>query len=160
MFSHRMKRISSPKSTVNLSNICLSISFFSLETVLTKKAYSNSCLLITFYTRSDIDQVNILDSPERQRLLDEFRSNPKYRCILDCFENRIFFVDIREEEHLENYFPGSMRYIQYRTINEIIFERKQIVYQHLSKFIEYFSPGKTNSRIVQIVNYVFRKIRL
>ena len=129
----------------------LSTLFFSIETVLTKKAYSNSCLLITFYTRSDIDQVNTLDSPERQRLLDEFRSNGKYRNVLDYFENRIFFVDLREEEHLENYFPGSTRYIQYRTINEIIFERKQLVYKHLSKFIEYFSPGTTQDKQILLI---------
>lgn len=113
---------------------------------MTKKAYNNSCLLITFYTRSDIDQVNTLNSPERQRLLDEFRLNIKYRTILDYFENRIFFVDLRQEEYLDNYLPGTTRYIQYRTINEIIFERKQIVYKHLSKFIDYFFPGQSKRK--------------
>ncbi|CAF1368247.1 unnamed protein product [Adineta steineri] len=112
------------------------------ETVLTKKAYNNSCLLITFYTRPDIDEVNTLNSPERQRLLDEFRCNPKYNTILDYFENRIFFVDIRQEENFTDYSFGSTKYIQYQTLNDMINERKQIVYKHLNKFIEYFFPER------------------
>ncbi|CAF1359618.1 unnamed protein product [Adineta steineri] len=112
------------------------------ETVLTKKAYNNSCLLITFYTRPDIDEVNTLNSPERQRLLDEFRCNPKYNTILDYFDNRIFFVDIRQEENFTDYSFGSTKYIQYQTLNDMINERKQIVYKHLNKFIEYFFPER------------------
>ena len=144
MSSHQMKQISSPKFMVHFeSNSSFFLDWFSaIETVLTKKAYKNSCLLITFYTRADIDQVNTLNSPERQRLLDEFRLNDKYRTILDYFENRIFFVDLRQEENLDNYHPGTTRYIQYRTMNEFIFERKQIVYKHLNRFIDYFLPGQ------------------
>ncbi|CAF0764625.1 unnamed protein product [Adineta ricciae] len=112
------------------------------ETVLTKKAYSNSCLLITFYTRPDIDEVNTLNSPERQRLLEECRSNSKYNAILDHFEDRIFFVDIRQEENLADYAVGSTRHTQYKTLNDMIHERKQIVYKHLEKFIEYFFPER------------------
>ncbi|CAF1414328.1 unnamed protein product [Adineta steineri] len=112
------------------------------ETVLTKKAYNNSCLLITFYTRPDIDEVNTLNSPERQRLLDEFRCNPKFNTILDYFDNRIFFVDIRQEENFTDYSFGSTKYIQYQTLNDMINERKQIVYKHLNKFIEYFFPER------------------
>ena len=122
-----------------LLSLCLSLW---LETILTKRAYSNSCLLITFYTRSDLDEVNTLTSPERQRLLEEFRSNEKLNQILDYFENRILFVDIRQEEDLNEYSVGGLRYLRYRTVNELINERKQIVYKHLSKFIEYFFPGK------------------
>lgn len=99
-------------------------------------------MLITFYTRPDIDEVNTLNSPERQRLLDELRSNPKYNAILDHFEDRIFFVDIRQEENLADYAFGSTRYIQYKTLNDMVHERKQIVYKHLEKFIEYFFPGE------------------
>jgi hypothetical protein len=115
--------------------------------VLTKKAYNNSCLLITFYTRPDIEKVNTLNSPERQRLLDEFRRNQKYNEILDYFENRIFFVDIRQEEILNDYSFGSIKYIQYQTLNDMIYERKQVVYKHLSQFIEYFFPGMKRRRI-------------
>ncbi|CAF5165005.1 unnamed protein product [Rotaria magnacalcarata] len=110
------------------------------ETVLTRKAYDNSCLLITFYTRPDIDEVNTLDSAERQRVLDEFRCNNRYSEILDHFENRIFFIDIKQEEDLNNYSFGSTKYIQYKALNDMIFERKQIVYKHLNQFIEYFFP--------------------
>ncbi|CAF0923397.1 unnamed protein product [Rotaria sordida] len=112
------------------------------ETVLTKKAYNNSCLLITFYTRPDIDEVNTLNSSERQRLLDEFRCNNKYNDILDYFENRIFFIDIRQEENLDDYSFNSTKYIQYTTLNDMINERKHIVYKHLNKFIEYFFPER------------------
>ena len=134
--------------------------FFSLlliETVLTKKAYSNSCLLITFYTRPDIDQVNTLNSAERQRLLDEFRCNNKYSQILDYFENRIFFIDIRQEENLGNYSFGSTKYIQFKALNDMIIERKQIAYKHLSKFIDYFFPGM---KIMIIMKYSFFFIML
>jgi hypothetical protein len=82
-----------------------------------------------------------LNSPERQRLLDEFRCNNKYNEILDYFENRIFFVDIRQEEKIDDYSFGSAKYIQYKTLNDMMYERKQSVYNHLSKFIEYFFPG-------------------
>jgi len=85
-----------------------------------------------------------LNSPERQRLLDEFRSNERYNQILDYFHNRIFFLDIREEYQLENYSYGSTKYRQYEILNEMIFERKHIGYKHLSQFIEYFSPGRLN----------------
>ena len=102
-------------------------------------------MLITFYTRPDIDEVNTLHSPERQRLLEECRSNPKYNAILDHFEDRIFFVDIRQEENLTDYAFGSTRYSQYKTLNDMIHERKQIVYKHLEKFIEYFFPGEEKS---------------
>jgi len=125
-------------------NNLISLICYILETVLTKKAYTNSCLLITFYTRPDIDEVNTLNSPERQHLLDEFRYNNKYNEILNYFENRIFFIDIRQEENLDEYFYGSTKYIQYQTLNDMIYERKQIVYKHLSKFIEYFFPGNKN----------------
>jgi transcription initiation factor IIE alpha subunit len=86
--------------------------------------------------------VNTLNSPERERLLEEFRCNNKYNDILDYFENRILFVDIRQEENLDEYSFGSTKYIQYKTLNDIINERKQTVYKHLNKFIEYFFPGK------------------
>ncbi|CAF4766535.1 unnamed protein product [Rotaria sp. Silwood1] len=112
------------------------------ETVLTKKAFNNSCLLITFYTRSDIDEVNTLNSPERQHLLDEFRCNNKYNDILDYFENRIFFIDIRQEENLNDCSFNSTKYLQYKALNDMISERKQIVYKHLNKFIEYFFPER------------------
>lgn len=121
-------------------------SFSLTETVLTKKAYNNSCLLITFYTRPDIDEVNTLNSPERQRLLEEFRCNNKYNQILDYFENRIFFVDIRQEENVDQYSYGSSRYVQYQTMNDMINERKQIVYKHLSRFIDCFFPGRLMGR--------------
>jgi hypothetical protein len=98
--------------------------------------------LITFYTRPDIDQVNTLNSSERERLLNEFRCNSKYNEILNYFENRIFFIDLRQEENLDNYFYGSTKYLQYQTINDMIWERKQIVYRHLSKFIDYFFPER------------------
>ena len=57
---------------------------------------------------------------------------------MDYFENRIFFIDVREEENLNNYSFGSKNYIQYKVLNDMIIERKQIVYKHLNKFIEYF----------------------
>ena len=117
----------------------------SLETILTKKAYSNSCLLITFYTRSDLDEVNTLSSPERQRLLEELRANEKLNQVLEHFENRVLFVDVRQEEDLEEYSVGGLRYLRYRTLNELINERKQIVYKHLDKFIEYFFPGNKST---------------
>ena len=117
-----------------------------IETVLTKKAYNNSCLLITFYTRPDIDEVNTLNSPERERLLDEFRCNNKFNEILNYFENRIFFLDIRQEENLDEYIYGSTKYNQYQIVNDMIYERKQIVYKHLSQFIEYFFPGKRENK--------------
>jgi hypothetical protein len=131
--------------------------FYSLETVLTKKAYNNSCLLITFYTRPDIDEVNTLNSPERQRLLDEFRCNNKYNEILDYFENRIFFVDIRQEEKLDDYAFGSAKYIQYTTLNDMMYERKQSVYNHLSKFIEYFFPGMKISMVFLRLFFYFKE---
>lgn len=98
--------------------------------------------MITFYTRADLDEVNTLNSPQRQRLLEEFRSNDRYREIFDHFENRVLFVDLREEEDLTTYPIGSLRYLRYRTLNEMIVERRQIVYKHLNKFIEYFFPGR------------------
>ncbi|UJR26583.1 hypothetical protein I4U23_007903 [Adineta vaga] len=124
------------------------------ETVLTRKAYNNSCLLITFYTRPDIDEVNTLNSSERQRLLDEFRCNPKYNIILDYFEDRIFFVDIRREENLTDYAFGSSRHIQYKTLNDMINERKQSVYKHLEKFIEYFFPGMIERKKESLCLYI------
>jgi hypothetical protein len=86
--------------------------------------------------------VNTLTSAERQRLLEEFRSNEKLSQILDYFENRILFVDLRQEEDLNEHCVGGLRYLRYRTMNELINERKQVVYKHVSKFIEYFFPGK------------------
>lgn len=130
--------------------------FSFLETVLTKKAYNNSCLLITFYTRSDIDEVNTLNSPEREHLLNEFRCNNKYNEILDYFENRIFFIDIRREENLDDYIFNSTKYIQYKIMNDMINERKQIVYKHLSKFIEYFFPGKKTETLKnEKISFIF-----
>lgn len=135
---------------------------FIIETILTKKAYNNSCLLITFYNRPDIDEVNTLDSPERQRLLDEFRCNNRYDEILDYFGNRIFFVDLKQEENLDNYLFGSARYMQYQALNDMIFERKQCVYKHLSKFIKYFCPGKkiVKKKVKITLLYFKRKVRL
>lgn len=117
---------------------------------MTKKAFQNSCLLITFYTRPDLDEVNTLNSPQRQRILEEFRSNDRYRQILDHFENRILFVDLRQEEELNTYPFGSLRYLRYRTLNELVCERKQIVYKHLDKFLRYFSPGENENEPKQI----------
>ncbi|CAF3728241.1 unnamed protein product, partial [Rotaria sp. Silwood1] len=37
---------------------------------------------------------------------------------------------------------NSTKYLQYKAINDIISERKQIVYKHLNKFIEYFFPER------------------
>jgi hypothetical protein len=51
-------------------------------------------------------------------------------------------VDIKQEENLDDYLFGSTKYIQYQTLNEMIYERKQVVYKHLSKFIDYFFPGR------------------
>jgi hypothetical protein len=118
--------------------------------VLTRQAYNNSCLLITFYTRTDIDEVNTLDSPQRQRLLAELRSNERYAQILDYFENRLLFVDIRQEDDLSSFAIGSLKYLRYRTMNDLILERKQIAYKHLSKFIDCFCPGRLKEQLATI----------
>ena len=47
---------------------------------------------------------------------------------LNYFENRIFFIDLRQEENLDDYSFGSTKYIQYKTLNDMIIERKQIIY--------------------------------
>jgi hypothetical protein len=86
--------------------------------------------------------VNKLNSPERERLLNEYRCNQKFNEILNYFENRVFFVDLRQEEKLDNYSYGSTKYLQYKIINDMIWERKLIVYEHLSKFIDYFYPER------------------
>ena len=118
--------------------------------------------MITFYTRSDLDEVNTLDSPERQRVLDEFRRNDRYQEVLDYFDNRILFVDLRQEEPLAELAFGSSRYHQYKTVNDLISERRQIVYKHLSKFIEYFFPGrhKDESRGLVFLGAICRTVRL
>lgn len=128
---------------------------FCLETILTRKAFHNSCLLITFYTRSDLDEVNTLNSVERQQIFEEFRSNERFRKIFDYFQNRIFFVDLRQEEDLTAYPIGSLRYLRYRTLNEFICERKQIVLKHLNKFIRVFSPGEFELKFELELNTVF-----
>ncbi len=86
--------------------------------------------------------MNKLNSPERERLLNEYRCNQKFNEILNYFENRVFFVDLRQEEKLDNYSYGSTKYLQYKIINDMIWERKLIVYEHLSKFIDYFYPER------------------
>ena len=55
-------------------------------------------------------------------------------------------MDLKQEESLNDYSFGSIKYIQYKTLNDMINERKQTIYYHLSKFIEYFYPGMNRKR--------------
>ena len=67
--------------------------------ILSIDAYENSCLVITDYSLSNLEQVNIDGSEERKSLLKQLHDNDKYSYILDKFQNRVIFLDVSPTDY-------------------------------------------------------------